>query len=183
MDEDKNKKKRSRFRLSPERSAAVKKRLLEERASLSLAYQLGYYVGEQIVDKFLPTLSCDMLQTNKNISVTCGEGDECRRLDDVWYNKRTSIKGSETEQSEGSKEEWKALRAYHEMLEEKYLPKTVECHFRLLNITEENMKDFKEGIGASLWNCDCSHYSTKSEDIDVKADEDGWFTNITLKRD
>ena len=69
------------------------------------------------------------------------------------------------------------------MLEEKYLPKTIECRFQLLNITEENMKDFKKGVGASLWDCDCSHYSTEVKDIDVKADEDGLFTIITLKRD
>lgn len=186
MDENKDKKKkRSLFRreLTPERREELRQMSLKTRASWSLAYQLGVYVGEQIVDKHLPTLSVDGLQTRTNISVTCGEGDECRRLQDIWYNKRTSIKGSETEQSEGSKEEWKALRAYHEMLEEKYLPKTIECHFGLLNITEEHMAEFKKGVGDSLWDCDCSHYSTKSEDITVQADDEGWFTNITLKRD
>jgi len=183
MDESKKKKSKFRHQLTPERSAAVKKRLLEERASLTLAYQLGFYVGEQIVDKHLPTLSCDMLQTRKVISVKCGEGDECRRLEAIWYDKRTSIKGTESEQSKGSKAEWEALRAHHEMLEAKYLPPTIECYFRMLNVTEENMADFKEGIGNALWGCDCSHYSCKPEDIEVKADEDGWFTNITLKRD
>lgn len=175
------KNKRNGFpQLTPEREAAVKKRLLEQRASLNLAYQLGYYVGEKIVNKFLPTLSVDMLQTRKNISVTAGEGDECRRLDAIWYEKRITNRDDDDKSSE---EEWKALRAYHEMLEEKYLPKTIDCHFQLLNVTEENMQQFKKGVGASLWNCDCSHYSTKPEDIDVKADEDGWFTVITLKRD
>lgn len=175
--------KRKRLQLSPERSAAVKKRLLEERASLTLAYQLGFYVGEQIVSRYLPTLSVDSIHTRKNISVTCAEGDECRRLNDVWFGKRMAFRGDENEASKATEEEWKALRAYHEMLEEKYLPKTVECRFSLLNITEENMAEFKEGVGASLWDCDCSHYSTKPEDIEVKADEDGWFTVITLKKD
>ena len=166
-------------RLTSEKRDEMKKRALDARASWTLAYQLGFYIGEEIVHKYLPTLSVDMLKTRKNISVTCGEGDECRRLDDVWFEKRMS----HDDDDKASEAEWKALRAYHEMLEEKYLPKTVECHFRLLNVTEENMKDFKKGVGVSLWDCDCSHYSTKPEDIEVKADEEGWFTVITIKRD
>lgn len=165
------------LRLTPEKKAEIKKRALERRAALSLAYQLGFYVGEEIVHRFLPTISVDSIQTINNISVTCAEGDECRRLNDAWFNKYGF-----TSESGGDSDEWKALRAYHEMLEEKYLPKTVRCSFQLLNITEENMKEFKEGVGASLWDCDCSHYSTKPEDIEVKADEEGWFTVITLKK-
>lgn len=176
-------KKPYKFReLTAEESAATKKRLLEERASLSIAYQLGFYIGEEIVNRFLPTLSIDLIITKKNISVTCAEGDECRRLNDVWFEKRMSVKGSDSEKAKATEEEWKAVRAYHEMLEEKYLPKTVECYFTMLNITEENMQDFKKGIGVSLWNCDCSHYSANSEDIDVKEDSDGFFTIITLKK-
>lgn len=166
-------------RLTQKQKDDVKKRLLARRASLTLAYQLGFYVGEQIVNRFLPTLSVDGIHTRKNISVTCAEGDECRRLNDVWYRKTWE----DRDNKKHSEAEWKALRAYHEMLEAKYLPSTVECHFNLLNITEENMADFKKGVGASLWDCDCSHYSTLPEDIDVKADEEGWFTVITLKRD
>lgn len=182
MAEKKNKVKeiRSLPRLTQKQKDDVIKRNLAARASWTLAYQLGYYVGEQIVDRFLPTLSVDAIHTNNNISVTCAEGDECRRLNDVWYSKRMSSKDDDDKSSEV---EWNALRAYHEMLEVKYLPKTVDCPFQLLNIREEDMKDFKKGISVSLWNCDCSHYSTKPEDIEVKADEEGWFTTITLKRD
>jgi len=167
-------------RLTQKQKDDVKKRSLAARASWTIAYQLGFYIGEEIVHKYLPTLSVDGIKTRKNISVTCGEGDECRRLDDVWYKKRMESRDDDDKSSEA---EWKALRAYHEMLEEKYLPKTIECHFQLLNITEENMKDFKKGVGTSLWDCDCSHYSTRPEDIEVVADEEGWFTNIILKRD
>lgn len=169
-------------RLTPEKKEAIKKRMLEHRASLTLAYQLGHYVGEEIVRKFLPTLSVDSIHTRTNISVTCAEGDECRRLDNIWFNKTMEFHPYDEAAKEATKKEWDESRAYHEMLEEKYLPKTVECHLRCLNITEENMKEFKEAIGHVLWNCDCSHYSTKPEDIDVKADEDGYFTIITLKK-
>jgi hypothetical protein len=46
-----------------------------------------------------------------------------------------------------------------------------------------DMEEFKKGISFSLWDCDCSHYSTKPENIEVKEDEDGYFTIITLHYD
>ncbi len=165
------------FKRTPEEKAESTKRRLAERAQLSLAYQLGIYVGEEIVHRYLPTLSCDSITTRTNISVTCAEGDEARRLNDVWFKIAHN-----TNDSTADTAEWKALRAHHEMLEEKYLPKTVECHFQLLNIREEDMADFKRGVSHSLWGCDASHYSTDENDISVEADKDGWFTIITLKK-
>ena len=162
-----------------EERAEFKRQRFERRDKLTLAYQLGFYIGEQIVSKFLPTLSVDGIHTNKNISVTCAEGDECRRLNDVWFNKHGF--GQSKDSGEDSNE-WKELRAYHEMLEEKYLPKMIECYFPLLNIGEHNMNDFKKGISISLWDCDASHYSTSVEDIEVRDDENGWNTFIILKR-
>jgi hypothetical protein len=156
--------------------------MLERKSKLTLAFQLGYYVGEQIVDRFLPTLSCDSLQTRKVISVTAGEGDECRRLNDIWFGKRMEFRGDDNEASKATEKEWNALRAYHEMLEDKYLKDTIECRLPLLNVDEKDMDEFKKGIGVSLWDCDCSHYSTKEENIDVKDDDRFLFTVITLKR-
>lgn len=172
---------KNRFpRLTDEKRLELKQKRIEERAKLSLALQLGYYVGEDIVRRFLPTLSVDDIQTRKVISVTHAENKEAKRLNDVWYTKCSASKNDDHTESE---EEWKALRAYHEMLEAKYLPSTIDCHFFYLNISEENMADFKKGISISLCDCDCSHYSVKAENISVVADEDGYFTIITLKRD
>lgn len=141
---------------------------------VTLAYQLGYYVGEQIVDQHLVTLSCDEIQTRKTISVNCAEGDEYRRLNNVWFEKRTSKLDSESE--------WQALRAHHTFLKNKYIPVILECYFSVIHIENTDLEEFKKGIGCSLWDSDCSYYSTKSEDIDVKTDEDRWFTIITLKK-
>lgn len=172
---------RSKFfkEFTEEERLAFKKKRLEERSKWSLPYQLGFYVGEEIVHRFLLTLSVDSIHTINNISVTCAEGDECRRLHDVWFNKHGF---GQSKDSGGDSEEWKALRVYHEMLEEKYLPKTIDCHFQFLNIAEEHMIEFKKGVSVSLWDCDASHYSTNPNDIEVIADDDGWFTNIKLKR-
>ena len=167
-------------RLTEEKCLELKNKRIEERSKLSLALQLGFYVGEGIVIRYLPTLSVDDIQTRKVISVTHAENKEAKRLNDVWYTKRSASKNDDDTESE---EEWKALRAYHEMLEAKYLPSAIKCYFGVLNITEENMADFKRGVAMSLWDCDCSHYSTKPENISVVADEDGYFTVITLIRE
>jgi hypothetical protein len=171
-----------RFKLTDKDRAELKHSRLEHRSKLTLAYQLGFYVGEQIVNRNLPTLSVDMIHTRTNISVTCAEGDECRRLNEIWYGKRMSSDARGIDDNSECEAEWNEMQAYHKMLEDKYLDDTIECRFQLLNIRDEDMEDFKKGLGHSLWDCDCSHYSTKSEDIEVKADEDGWFTIITLKR-
>jgi hypothetical protein len=170
------------FDLTPEEENEMRRKRLQGRSKLSLAFQLGFYVGKQIVDHFLPTLSVDMIQSRNVISVSSEEEKECKRLNDIWFNKISSLKGTDKENQDATKEEWLASRTYHEMLEEKYLPKTLECHFTLLNVSENDMDAFKKGIGSSLWDSDLSHYSTKEEDISVVADDDGWFTIISLKR-
>ena len=46
----------------------------------SIEYHLGCYVGEDIVKKTLPTLSCDSIQTNNIIQVTEEEHDKSFQL-------------------------------------------------------------------------------------------------------
>lgn len=168
---------RARRRFSPEEKEEFKQERERRRKSLTLAFQLGYYVGEQIIDRYLVTLSCDELQTRKTISVTIAEGDEYRRLNSIWFNTHCNTKDSGADSAE-----WKAVRAHHKLLEDKYIPDTLECHFSVLNIEDKDMEEFKKGVGVSLWDCDCSYYGTKPEDIDVKIDEHQWFTIITLKK-
>lgn len=170
----------SRIRFTDKQRTEFKEKRIEERSKLSLAFQLGYYVGEQIVNRYLPTLSCDMLQTRIVIEITPEEEAECKRLNAVWFGKRMSLK-SDADHKE-SETEWNELRAYHEMLESKYLQDTIDCRFQLLNIEEKDIVEFKKGLGISLWDCDCSHYNTNAKDIQIKIDEDAFFTIITLNR-
>ena len=167
-------------RFSEEKLLELKEKRIAMRKAMPLALQLGYYVGEQIVERHLPTLYTDPIKTRKVISVTHAEKAEFERLDNAWFSKRSQ---SKTDDHSDTKEEWEALRAYDKMLEDKYLPPTIQCFFAALYVTEEHMADFKKGVGDALWDCDCSHYSVKPEDIEVKDDEDGYFTIITLKRD
>ena len=73
-----------------------------------LSTQLGYYIGEYIVHRFLPTLSCDTLHSRNLIMVTGEEEDEHERLKKEWFSK-THAGGSKADYEE-SKEEWKQLR-------------------------------------------------------------------------
>lgn len=136
-----------------------------------LNFQLGYFVGEQIVDMFLPTLSIDGIQIRRVIQCAIGEADEYHRLDDIWS------KAYRKDQL-NSQKEWDEVRAYDVEMQKKYLPETVRCHLMELNPTD--MLQFKLGINNSLWNSDCCSYKLTPEDIEVVT-ENG-FTIITLKR-
>ncbi len=132
----------------------------------NIAYQLGFYVGEQLVHQYLPTLSVDDIQTRNNISVTCGEGDHYRKLEDIWGKQYDIDKKS-------ADKEWKEYKAYSKLLEDKYLPKTLECFFENLELTENDISSFKEGLILSLWDCDCCSYSLSPDDIKIEHVKNG----------
>jgi hypothetical protein len=160
------------FDITPEDQERLKTKRLKQIKSLTAEYQLGVYVGEDIVRKKLPCLSIDMIHTKNVISVTPEEELRAKELNDTWYNNH----------KDGGDEDpnWLALRAFHKEMEDKYLPKSVECYFSPLNI--DNMSEFKRGIKTSLWDCDICHYDIEEDNIDVKITDDYYFTIITLKR-
>jgi chaperonin cofactor prefoldin len=53
----------------------------EHLETLTMDYQLGYYVGEHIVNRYLPTLSTDILQSRNVIEVSEEDTIENNRLD------------------------------------------------------------------------------------------------------
>lgn len=167
--------------LSDEEMERLKQRRLDGIRKLSLAFQLGTYIGEEIVRRDLPTLSVDMIQSNRVIKVSPEEEEQHKLLEEAWWNRVTTrLKTSEGDDAEG--EEWKNLREHHKALEEKYLPKTVECYFDPVNCEDE--LELKRGIVHALWHSDMSHYKcSEPEDVDVKLDEEFFFTLVTIKRD
>lgn len=132
----------------------------------NIAYQLGFYVGEQLVHQYLPTLSVDDIQTCNNISVTCAEGDHYRKLYDIWC-KQYHI------DNKSAAKEWHEYKAYSKLLEDKYLPKELECYFDLLDLKENDISSFKEGLILSLWDCDCCSYSLSPDDIKIEPNRNG----------
>ncbi len=163
-------------RLTPESIEEMKNERIERRNKLSAEYQLGYYVGEYIYANFLPTLSVDMLKSRKVIKVSDEEENDVKRLNDEWFSKHCG-----TDDSGNNSAEWKALRAYHKILEDKYLPKELKCHLAPLNVVNEDQ--FKEGLFHSLWNTDLCHYNIRPKDIVIKHDEDGYCSWVILTKD
>lgn len=157
--------------LTPEKLNEMKKENLEKLKKISVEFQLGYYIGEYIVLRYLPTLSIDMLTSRKIISVNSDEFRKYNDLDDAWYEK--------CKLKENNDGEWKALMDFRKEMKNKYLPKKLECYVNYINV--ENMSEVKKGIMSSLWNCDMSHYKCGEEnDIEIIVDENLLFTKIVL---
>jgi hypothetical protein len=146
-----------------------------------LAYSLGSYLAEYIVDNHMPSLSYSAW-TKKVIQVTWGEAEEMKRLNDAWYEKRSSEKTriirenpdlSTVERYEKEKEahllsidEWNALLKQRYVLKEKYLPHLLECSVPYIDFSDEEInKEIKRALIESLWETDHCEYSLKEEDI------------------
>jgi hypothetical protein len=160
--------------ITPEDRQRMIDKRIEKVKSTTMEYQIGWYVGQLIFDKYLPCLDVDMIHTNQVIYVTPEESAEAKRLNDIWYeNCNSDIKAED--------DPWMTLRAYHKELENKYLPKELKCHVDPINVID--IEEFKKGLRTSLWNCDICHYNIReNSDIDVAYDEDYYFTVITLMR-
>jgi hypothetical protein len=162
-------------RLTPKRLAEMKEEYRRRREALTPDYQIGFWVGEQIINKYLPTLSIHGILTNKVIYMTASERDNYDKLNDEWF--------SHSDYGDKNKELydkcWEILTAERLRLEEKYMPKEVKCYMHPINYKDE--AQFKDGLISSLWNCDTCSYSLKPENIKIEQDDDMYFTIITLK--
>jgi hypothetical protein len=162
--------------ITPEMEEKWKQDRLNFKKSLSTEYQLGFYVGLEIVHRYLPTLSTDMIQSRNVIEVSQMDSEENKRLEEEWFS--TTRHGGEWDgkNDNGNKERWDDLYDHNKMLEVKYLPHTLTCYMDVLNIND--MKQFKEGIRTSLWDCDMCSYNIDIENIKIYDDEDIRFTII-----
>ena len=143
----------------------------------SLEYQLGYFIGEYIVSRYLPVLDIDPLKTHNVIEVTKNEKEKFENLNNKWF------KTVHTKELEGNIE-WYDLRKYHNELIEKYIPEELTCYVDFFDV--DNIPELKKGIGDSLWNSDLSHYSVEDIEIVEIPEENKWMTQrriIILKRE
>ena len=140
--------------------------------------QLGYWVGEYIFFKYLPTISSDMMHTRNVIQVSEEDTAECVRLEKIWWDAINDPKNKKNGRGVAPKE-WNALLTYRKFLQEKYMPALLECHLHKIYPTD--IEEFKTGLAVSLWDCDCCSYHTDSDKITIT--DDGRFTVITLQLD
>ena len=159
--------------LTPEKSEQLRQGRLTNIANMSAEYQLGLYVGEYIVLKYLPTTSVCGIQTRKVIKVSDEEEAEHTRLNDEWF--ATTFDKSE-ENKPINEAKWNALLTCYKRLVKKYLPAKLTCHLSPLNI--KNEAEFKQGLIHTLWNCDTCSYSLKPEDITIALEPSAYFTTI-----
>jgi len=156
-------------KLTPEKLEEMRVERDNHRKSISVEYQLGFYIGEYIVTHSLPTISIDAILTNNCIDLLEEEEVRARELNDTWYNKK----------SFGNADiEWINLRNFHKEMENKYLPHTLNAPVPYCNVSDAGMKEFRDGLRASLWDCDCCHYDIDNIEI---VDVDSRFTDIVLK--
>ena len=158
-----------------ERTAYIEERY-SKRDDNHILNSLGFYIGEDIVNRFLPTLSVDG-NTRKIHQVTYGESVEYKRLNELWFKEYQEFKYGHREKD--ATKEWNDYLTYRYKLKVKYLPHVLKCHIGRLNFTEEELPHIKTGLIHSLWDSDICEYSLKEEN--VKIYDERYFTIIELK--
>lgn len=142
----------------------AEKRPFKPRKKHSIESQLGFYIGEYILMRFLPTLDIYHHDSARTIHVGEEEKIEYDRLEKKWFDERV---GGET-----LKENWVNLIKYQHMLEEKYLPHKLFMYVPFFDIPEENLSEVKEGIRSVLWDSDiCNYHIGSNDDIEIIIDE------------
>jgi len=162
---------RLRAKITPEYLEKRKQEQIDQKNSLTAEWQLGFYVGEDIVHHFLPTLSVEQ-GTIKVIPVSSEDELEYKRREELWSDKYNRGKNE-------AKEEWESFQQLRKELQAKYLPNPLQCHLPVLNI--RNMDEFKSGLISSLWNSDVCSYELKPENIKIYEEDDSWFTVIEFE--
>jgi hypothetical protein len=138
----------------------------------SLNYQLGEYVGEYILDHFLPSISVGHGYTRNIIQCTIGEADKHKRLEKAWHDLSDSDRMIETKP-------WHEMLDFGRSLEDKYLPHTLRCF--LNRVTPTDMDKFLDGVISTLWHSDVCCYCLDKESIEFKQDKYHTIINLKLR--
>lgn len=166
------------------KSPEYKQKQIEEHQKyldeVSMDHQLGYYVGEYIVNRYLPTLTTDMLQTRNVIEVNEEDTKENKRLDIEWFLTTRHMRDWNGK-NDGDKEKWDLYYQHNKMLEKKYLPNPLECMLELIKFNDET--EFKKGLRFSLWDCDVCSYNIEPENVKIEYDMEMGFTKISFQLD
>ena len=139
---------------------------------LDLNYQLGILAGSIIYEKYLPTLSTDLMHSKVVIDVT----DEADLAEHNRFQKLyDSTLGNEVEFKKVHKE-W---LEFYKPMSKKYLPETLECLIEKIEPTD--IDKFKDGLNTYLWNTDLSHYMAE-DGFFLPNHKYAWYSTIILTR-
>lgn len=138
----------------------------------SLEFQLGLYIGDDIVKNYLPCLSIDG-DTNNPIEVS----DE----DTMEYEKvKKALDAIEFDNRCEESPKWKEYITFRKMLYKKYLPESIDCWVNRIE-SVMNMNDLKSGIQVALCDSDVCSYNT--DIIEIRNDEVMLRSIVTIYRD
>jgi len=139
---------------------------------LDLNFQLGILAGDIIYQKYLPTLSTDMLKTPTVIEVT----DES---DLAEHNRLQKLMDNAIGRPEWFGPVHKEWMVFYKPMSKKYLPKTIECLIEKIEPTD--LEEFKKGLNTFLWGTDLSHYMAE-DGFFLPNDKYAWCSIIILTR-
>ena len=125
----------------------------------TVEHQLGIYIGKYIIDRYLPTLSVDILKSNLVIHVTEEETKIHNELQEKWFSNCDN----------DNTLEWGVYRKYTKYLNDKYYPKELICYVNHINA--ENLYEVQKGISHELWNSDICNYHLDPKSIDITHEE------------
>jgi hypothetical protein len=150
----------------------MKNHIPKKPESKSVEYQLGFMIGDYIVEKYLPVIDI-YSQTKNTINVSDEDRIEYERLNKLWFK-------TDFHDKHVAKDEWFNLRTFGMSLEKKYLPHILKCY--IYPISVENIIDLKRGIRDSLWDCDKCCYKIETDD-DIIIENEYGFSFIKLNLD
>jgi hypothetical protein len=125
--------------------------------SLTLDYQLGYFVGLQILQNRLPSLPINIYTSKKsNVNITEEEKLKYEKLE------------IEFEKDDENEEKYDKLNEFNLELEKKYLPNPYLCKFDLVRFEDET--EFRRGLIVGLTHPEIEYYSIENIEINIDLD-------------
>lgn len=152
---------------------------IKKRDTPSKDWQIGFLTGEFIISNYLTSIKGIGIEFNKSIAISDDEYAVHKELQDKWLSLYREDKDTPE-----SKDAWVKHREFEILLEERHLPKVLECYVPLIVV--DNIKELKSGIRTSLWDCDgCTYEIMNDEDIVIEPSNvmsDTW-TMVKLRLD
>lgn len=144
-------------------------------------WEIGFLIGELIVERYLPSLKGLECETNNSVPVSYEDRKRYNELENSWFELR------QTERNSGeyisSNEQWIKYREFAISLYQKYFPEVLECYIPIPD--DVNVNDVKTGIRVALWDSDrCMYNISTNDDIIIENEEPlNLFSVIRLNLD
>lgn len=128
-------------------------------------WNIGFLIGELIVEKYLPSLHGLECYTNQSVVVSDEDAKRYSELEDVWYSEHCK-----KDNKKRSDELWVEYREFAISLYQKYLPEVLKCHIPIID--NVNIEEVKSGIRVALWDSDrCVYNISTNNDIIIEKDK------------